>query len=204
MNRLLTLLTLVVVVLGLIPVRAQTSGTVVAKTSVPTATKAATEDPGYVIGADDVLSINVWKEPEVSAAVPVRPDGKISLALLNDVNAAGLTPTQLSSVITEKLKKYIDQPRVTVVVTQINSRRYFVLGEVGRPGAFPLLPEMTVMQGLSSAGGLSQYADGKKVYVLRNDSGKTLKLPFNYKEVVKGHNPEQNVLLKPGDTIVVP
>lgn len=204
MNRLLTLLTLVVVVLGLIPVRAQTSGTVVAKTSVPTATKAATEDPGYVIGADDVLSINVWKEPEVSAAVPVRPDGKISLALLNDVTAAGLTPTQLSSVITEKLKKYIDQPRVTVVVTQINSRRYFVLGEVGRPGAFPLLPEMTVMQGLSSAGGLSQYADGKKVYVLRNDSGKTLKLPFNYKEVVKGHNPEQNVLLKPGDTIVVP
>lgn len=164
----------------------------------------ATEDPSYIIGPEDVLSVNVWKEPEVSSSVPVRPDGKISLPLLNDVQAAGLTPSQLTADITDKLKKYLEQPRVTVVVTAINSRRVYLLGQVMRPGAFPLLPGMTVLQALSSAGGLGEFAHSKDIYVLRTENGKQQKLSFNYKAVVKGLNNAQNILLKPGDTIVVP
>ena len=165
---------------------------------------AATEDPDYVIGPEDVLNVNVWKEPDVSGSVVVRPDGKISIPLLDDIQAAGLKPMELSATITEKLKKYLEQPRVTVVVTQINSRRYYVLGEVPRAGAFPLLPHMTVFQALASAGGISQYANGSKIYVLRTENERQVKYPFNYKEVVKGRDSGQNILLKPGDTIVVP
>ncbi len=168
------------------------------------APKAATEDPGYTIGEEDVLAINVWKEPEISRTVPVRPDGKISLPLANDVQAAGLTPMQLSMVITERLRKFLADPQVTVIVTAINSRRIYLVGEVARAGAFPMLPNMTVLQALSSAGGFTQFANLKGIYVLRNEHGKQFKLPFNYKEVLKGNRPEQNVILKPGDTIVVP
>ena len=170
----------------------------------PAAPVAATNDADYVIGPEDMLNVNVWKEAEMSGTVPVRPDGKISLPLLNDVQAAGLTATQLAAQVTEKLKKYLEQPRVTVVVTQVNSRRYFVLGEVTRAGAYPLLPNMTVLQALSSAGGFTQFANSKNIYVLRVENGKQNKLPFNYRDVVKGRNTEQNILLKPGDTIVVP
>jgi len=170
----------------------------------PSPPAAATSDPDYIIGPEDVLNVNVWKEAEMSGTVPVRPDGKISLPLLNDVQAAGLTPTQLAEQVSEKLKRYLAQPRVTVVVTKVNSRRYFVLGEVTRAGAFPLLPNMTVLQALSSAGGFTQFANSKNVYVLRVENGKQNKLPFNYRDVVKGRNAEQNILLKPGDTIVVP
>ena len=164
----------------------------------------ATEDPGYVIGEEDVLSISVWKEPEITRVVPVRPDGKISLPLVNDVQAAGLTPMQLAMVITEKLRKFITEPQVTVIVTAINSRRVYLVGEVARAGAFPMLPNMTVLQALSSAGGFTQFANLKGIYVLRFENGKQVKMPFNYKEVLKGNRPEQNVILKPGDTIVVP
>jgi len=164
----------------------------------------ATEDPGYVIGEEDVLDINVWKEVEVSRSVPVRPDGKISLPLINDVQAAGLTPVQLATSITEKLRKFIAEPQVTVIVTQINSRRVYILGEVGRAGAYPMLPNMTVLQALSSAGGFTQFASLKNIYILRTESGKQVRYPFNYKEVVKGQRSEQNIFLKPGDTIVVP
>ena len=157
----------------------------------------------YVIGADDSLHISVWKEPDLSATLPVRPDGKISLPLLNDVPAAGLTPMQLADSITTKLKKYIADPRVTVVVTAMNSRRIFVTGEVTHSGAMPLLPGMTVLQALSSAG-FTQFASLKKIYLLRTENGRQVKLPFNYKEVVKGDHPEQNIRLRPGDTIVVP
>jgi polysaccharide export outer membrane protein len=157
----------------------------------------------YVIGADDTLHISVWKEPDLTATLPVRPDGKISLPLLNDVPAAGLTPLQLSASITEKLKKYIADPRVTVVVTAMNSRRIFVTGEVTHTGAMPLLPNMTMLQVLSSAG-FTQFANVKNIYLLRTENGKQVKLPFNYKEVVKGNHPEQNIMLKPGDTVVVP
>jgi polysaccharide export outer membrane protein len=165
---------------------------------------AATEDPGYVIGEEDVLSISVWKEPEITRVVPVRPDGKISLPLVNDVQAAGLTPMQLAMVITERLRKFITEPQVTVIVTAINSRRIYLVGEVTRAGAFPMLPNMTILQALSSAGGFTQFANLKGIYVLRFENGKQIKMPFNYKEVLKGNRPEQNVVLKPGDTIVVP
>jgi len=157
----------------------------------------------YVIGADDTLHISVWKEPDLTETLPVRPDGKISMPLLNDVAAAGLTPLQLKDSITEKLKKYIADPRVTVVVTAMNSRRIFVTGEVLHSGPMPLLPHMTMLQALSQAG-FTQFANLKGIYLLRTENGKQDKLPFNYKEVVKGNHPEQNIVLKPGDTLVVP
>lgn len=159
--------------------------------------------PDYVIGADDTLHISVWKEPDLSETLPVRPDGKISMPLLNDIPAAGMTPLQLKDSITEKLKKYLADPRVTVVVTAMNSRRIFVTGEVTHTGPMSLLPHMTMLQALSQAG-FTQFANPKAIYLLRTDNGKQEKLPFNYKEVVKGHHPEQNIELKPGDTIVVP
>jgi polysaccharide biosynthesis/export protein len=169
-----------------------------------TTTKPATTDANYVIGAQDVLDISVWKEPEVSRVVPVRPDGKISLPLLNDVQAAGLNPGQLAAQITESLKKFVTNPQVTVIVTTINSQRVYILGEVSRPGAFPLLPNMTVLQALSSAGGFTQFAREKNIYVLRNEEGKQVKHPFNYKAVISGKNSDQDIVLKAGDTIVVP
>lgn len=165
--------------------------------------KSATADPNYVIGAQDVLDINVWKEEQLTKSVPVRPDGKISLPLLNDVQAAGLTPTQLANNITESLKKFVTDPQVTVIVREINSQRVYLIGEVTRAGAYPLLPGMTVLQALSSGGGFTQYANTKKIYVLRSENGKQEKLPFNYKQAL---NPDanQNITLKAGDTIVVP
>jgi len=168
------------------------------------APKAATNDANYVIGAQDVLDVSIWKEQDISRVVPVRPDGKISLPLLNDVQAAGLTPAQLAAQITESLKKYVTNPQVTVIVTTINSQRVYILGEVTRPGAFPLLPNMTVLQALSSAGGFTQFAREKSIYVLRTEDGKPVKHPFNYKNVVNGKNTDQDIVLKAGDTIVVP
>ena len=164
----------------------------------------ATTDPAYVIGSQDVLDINVWKEPDMTRIVPVRPDGKITLPLINDVQAAGSTPQQLAASVTEKLRKYITEPQVTVIVTQINSQRVFVMGEVLRAGAFPLVPGTTVLQALANAGGFTTFANVKKIHVMRMVNGKPTELPFNYREVVKGGNPEQNIKLEPGDTVVVP
>jgi polysaccharide export outer membrane protein len=164
----------------------------------------ATTDPAYIIGPEDVLDINVWKEPDMTRLVPVRPDGKISLPLINDVQAAGSTPQQLASAVTEKLRKFLTEPQVTVIVTAINSQRVFVVGEVLRAGAFPLIPGMTVLQALASAGGFSTFADVKKIHVMRLVNGKHTELPFNYREVLKGDNPDQNIKLEPGDTVVVP
>ena len=158
----------------------------------------------YKIGAQDVLKIDVWKEDQLTRTVPVRPDGKITLPLLNDVQAAGLTPMELAAVIRAGLKKYINEPQVTVTVTEINSRRIYVSGEVMRAGAYPLVPHMTILQALSSCGGFTQFAREKNVYVLRTQDGKQAKLPFNYKDAVSGKNPEQNFELQPGDVIVVP
>lgn len=207
-----TVLVMALFLLGLaIPVRAQEasddsrpSKPAAAQSSNTASTKSVTDDPNYIIGAQDVLDINVWKEPELTRLVPVRPDGKISLPLLNDVMAAGLTPTQLATQITEGLKKYVTNPQVTVIVSQINSQRVYILGEVNRAGAYPLLPGMTVLQALSSAGGFTQFAKEKGIYVLRQISGRQEKYPFNYKDVVGGKKSEQNILLKAGDTIVVP
>jgi polysaccharide biosynthesis/export protein len=172
--------------------------------SIPTQKAPATSDPNYIIGGQDVLDISVWKETELTRSVPVRPDGKISMPLLNDVQAAGLTPTQLAALITERLKKFVTNPQVTVIVTQINSQRVYLLGEVSRPGAYPILPGMTILQGLSSAGGFTQFAKMKSIYLLREVGGKQEKYPFNYKDVINGHHLEQNLVLKAGDTIVVP
>jgi polysaccharide export outer membrane protein len=166
--------------------------------------KPATDDPNYVIGPQDVLDISVWKEPELTRPVPVRPDGKISMPLLNDVQAAGKTPLQLAADITAGLKKFVTDPQVTIIVTTINSQRVFILGEVNRAGAYPLLPNMTVLQALSSAGGFTIYANLKKIYVLRVEDGKQMKHPFNYKDVLAGKAADQNIFVKAGDTIVVP
>jgi polysaccharide export outer membrane protein len=173
------------------------------KPDVAGARPADATPPDYVLGSDDQLHITVWKETDFTVTLPVRPDGKISLPLINDIQAAGLTPMQLRDSITEKLKKYIADPRVTVVVTAMNSRRVFVSGEVLHTGAMPLLPNMTMLQALAAAG-FTQFANLKGIYVLRMENGKQVKLPFNYRQVIKGNHPEQNIPLRPGDTVVVP
>jgi polysaccharide biosynthesis/export protein len=159
--------------------------------------------PTYVIGPEDMLFVSVWKEPDLTNTLPVRADGMISLPLLNDVQAAGLTPMQLANSITEKLKKYVSDPHVTVVVTQMNSKRIYVMGEVLKSGPMNLLPDMTVLQALSAAG-LTQFANTKGIYVLRNQGGTQTKIPVNYKKLIKGESMDQNLVLKPGDTLVVP
>jgi polysaccharide export outer membrane protein len=173
-------------------------------TQSSSSTTTVATDPDYKIGPQDMLRIDVWKEPDISRVVPVRPDGKITLPLVNDVQASGLTTTQLAAMIAEGLKKYITSPQVTVGVTEINSRKIFVQGEVARPGAFPLLPNMTVLQALASSGGFTQFAREKKIYILRMEDGRQVKHPFNYKEAVSGKNVEQNIILEGGDIIVVP
>jgi len=172
--------------------------------SAANASAAQDSEPPYVIGASDVLDVNVWKEPDVTRSVPVRPDGKISLPLINDVQAAGLTPQQLAASITEKLRKFLTDPQVTVIVSQINSQKIYITGEVARAGAFQLTPGMTVLQAITSAGGFTAYANTKGIYVLRVRDGKQFQLPFNYRDVIKGKNTAQNVTLEPGDTVVVP
>ena len=159
-------------------------------------------DSGYKIGPQDVLQIDVWKEPEITRSIPVRPDGKISLPLLNDIQAAGLTAMELAANIREGLEKYLTNPQVTVIVSQINSQRVFVTGEVARSGAMPLLPGMTALQALSSAGGFTQFARTKGIYILRTQNGKQEKIPYDYKDVLKGK--KEDVALQPGDVIVVP
>lgn len=174
--------------------------------AAPDPATAGQDLPGkdYKIGPQDLLKIDVWREDQLTRTVPVRPDGKISLPLLNDVQAEGLTPMELSRVIRDDLKKFINDPQVTVSVTEINSRRVYVTGEVVRPGTFPLIPNMTVLQALSSSGGFTQFAREKNIYVLRTENGKQVKFPFNYKDAINGKKPEQNILLQPGDVIVVP
>lgn len=165
--------------------------------------KAAADAATYVIGPADVLSITVWKEPSLSSTLPVRPDGMISMPLLNDVQAAGFTPMKLAESITSKLKKFIQDPQVSIVMTEVNSKRVYLLGEVGKPGPVPLISGMTVLQVISSAGGLSQFANSKKIYVLRNENGVQRKIAFNYKQALKGEI-NQNISLQAGDTVVVP
>lgn len=170
----------------------------------PTTAENTGDSPAYRIGAQDVLKIDVWKEDQLTRTVPVRPDGKITLPLLNDVQAAGLTPMELAALIRDGLKKYINEPQVSVTVTEINSRRIYVSGEVMRAGAYPLVPHMTILQALSSCGGFTQFAREKNIYVLRTQNGRQAKLPFSYKEALSGKNPEQNFELQPNDVIVVP
>lgn len=189
--------------LGAVALAAQSGQPSPAAKEAP-ASPAAGTSPSYVIQPGDVLDIQVWKEPEVSKTIPVRPDGKISLPLVNDIQASGLTAGVLTNDLTQRLKKFISDPQVTVMVTQINSQRFYVMGEVTRGGTYPLVPGMTVLQGLSGAGGFTPFANPKKIYILRDEGGKQVKYPFNYKDVVKGKNQDENIALLPGDTIVVP
>ena len=159
--------------------------------------------PGYVIGAGDVLSIVFWRDKDMSADVVVRPDGKISLPLLNEVQAAGYPPEQLRVALVTAAAKYIEDPNATVVVKEIHSRNVFITGNVAKPGTYPLSRDMTVLQLIASAGGLQEYADAKNITVIGMENG-TQYHKFNYKEVVKRKRTEQNILLKPGDTVVVP
>src|SRR5438045_4328075 len=156
----------------------------------------------YIIGPEDSLQVTVWKEPSLSGNFPVRPDGMISLVLVGDLPAAGLTPMALSNDITQRLKKYIQDPVVTVSVLGVNSQRIFLVGEVNKVGPVMLTPGMTPLQAIVSAGGLSQFANSKRIYILRTVAGKQQKYPFNYKAALKGENP--GITLLPGDTIVVP
>ena len=162
-------------------------------------------DDAYVIGANDVLSINVWKEPDVSRSVPVRSDGKISLPLVGELQAGGRTPRQLEEEIATRLKNYISEPEVTVIVTDSKSQKINILGMVVRPGAYLLTSSTTVLDAIAMAGGFKDFAKKKSIYVLRSSPDGTQKrIPFNYKEVIKGTNPEQNIKMLPGDTLVVP
>ena len=159
----------------------------------------------FVIGTGDVLAINVWKETEVSRVVPVRSDGRISLPLVGEIQAGGHTPKQLETEISAKLKDYVSEPEVTVIVQEIKSQKFNVLGMVMKPGSYVLTNPTTVLDAIAMAGGFRDFAKQKEVYVLRRASdGKQTRLPFNYKNVIKGHNSGQNVSLLANDTIVVP
>jgi polysaccharide biosynthesis/export protein len=159
---------------------------------------------GYKIGPDDVLAVMFWRDKDMTNEVTVRPDGRITLPLLNDVVAAGMTPDELRAKLTTEAQRYLEDPNVTVVVKQINSRKVFITGLVGKPGAYPLMSNTTVVQLISMAGGLADFANAKKIRVLRTQNGKQESLPFNYREVANGENLDQNIELKPGDTVVVP
>jgi len=162
-------------------------------------------DDTFIIGVDDVLAVNVWKETEVSRSVPVRSDGKISLPLVGEVQAAGETPHQLELAIAKRLQSYISEPEVTVIVQQINSQKFNILGQVTKPGFYSLVNSPTVLDAIAMAGGFRDFAKKKSIYVLRqNPDGTTTRLPFNYKDVIQGKNATQNVKLQPHDTVYVP
>jgi polysaccharide export outer membrane protein len=163
-------------------------------------------DDSYVIGNDDVLAVKVWKEPDISReTIPVRSDGRISLPLAGEVEAAGRTPLKLEEEITTKLKSYIAEPEVTVIVLQSNSQKFNILGMVNKPGSYLIANSATVLDAIALAGGFRDFAKQKNIYVLRqNPDGTQVRLPFNYKDVVKGKNSDQNVKVQPRDTIFVP
>lgn len=172
---------------------------------VPVVPESATPPPpGYVIGPDDVLQVLYWREKDLSAEVTVRPDGMISLPLLNDVQVNGLTPDQLRDKVTEGAKRFVEDPSVTIVVKQINSRKVFITGEVAKPGPYALTAPTTVLQLIATAGGLSEFAKQKDITVMRVENGKPVSFPFNYKDVTRRKNLKQNIELKPGDTVIVP
>lgn len=173
--------------------------------AAPVPTRASTPhvDDNYVIGPLDVLTVNVWKQDALSGTLLVRPDGMISMSLIGDVQAASLTPTQLGGQISARLKKYVQDPNVTVVVSQIHSKVVYLLGEVGKKGPIDMAPGMTLLEAISMAGGTTDFANTKKMYILRNEGGKRSKIPVRYKEALKGYE-SCNVLLKPDDTVVVP
>jgi polysaccharide biosynthesis/export protein len=181
------------------------SATRPASTTPPANVPAAVAAPAdFVIGPNDVLTIVFWRDKDMSGDVGVRPDGKISLPLLNDVQAAGLTPEQLRQQITTSAARLVEDPTVTVVVKEINSRKVFITGQVAKPGPYPLSGPTSVLQLIAMAGGVLEYADSKNITVMRTENGKPVAFNFNYKDVTKRKNMKQNIELKPGDTIIVP
>ena len=162
-------------------------------------------DENFIIGNDDVLAISVWKEPELTKSVPVRSDGKISLPLVGEIQATGRSPLQLEQDISGKLKNFITTPEVTVIVEKVNSRKFNVLGEVTKPGEYPLTASTTIMDAIATAGGFRDFAKKTGVYVLRKGpNGSEARLKFNYKDFIKGKDSSQNIKLEPNDTIIVP
>jgi polysaccharide export outer membrane protein len=158
----------------------------------------------YVIGPEDVLSIHVWKEEALSRTVPVRMDGKISLPLIDDIQAAGYTARQLKEVLTKRLKEFIDNPNVSVTVAEVNSYKVYVSGQVRTPGVYRLRNETTILQIIPMAGGFTDWANQKKILVIRKEDGKEKRITVNYKKIIKGDTPESNIILKAGDTVIVP
>jgi polysaccharide export outer membrane protein len=212
-----TAIVFAILVGGASSARAQTAPAPVAPatSAKPTSAKPVPVAPGpaaagvplpadYVIGPDDVIDVLYWRNQDMSAEVTVRPDGKVTLPLLNDVQAAGLTPDQLRESLTAASSKFVEDPNITIRVKTINSRKVFVTGMVAKPGPYPLTAPTTVMQALAMAGGLQEFADAKNIIVMRVVNGQQVAYQFNYKEVLKRKNLKQNIELKSGDTVVVP
>jgi polysaccharide biosynthesis/export protein len=156
----------------------------------------------YVIGVEDELQISVWREPELSTVVVIRPDGMITLPLINDVKAVGLKTEELQNLLVEKLKNYVNEPQVTVIVRAIHSRKVYLVGQVGHQGTYPLNGDMTALELLAAAGGIGTFAKADSIYILREQNGKKIRVPFHYKKALEGKS--ENVLLQPGDVVVVP
>jgi polysaccharide biosynthesis/export protein len=170
----------------------------------PDSKKTAAVDPSYIIGPADILEIQVWKEPDFSRQALVRPDGKITLPLVGDLHVSGMTTMALKELLTDKLKDYIEGPEVTVILVESHSKNFYIIGKVTQPGTYPLMKDMTVLQAISLAGGLGEWADADSIRIIRKSGGKEKVLHFDYKKVISGKNLEQNIVLQPNDTIVVP
>ena len=172
--------------------------------SSPNTKKEMVSDPSYVIGPMDILEIQVWKEPDFSRQVLVRPDGKITLPLVGDIPASGMNTMGLKALLSEKLENFVSNPEVTVIVLDSRSKNFYIIGKINRPGTYPLNPDMTVLQAISVAGGLAEWADKDSIRIIRKSGGKDEILPFDYEKVISGERLEQNILLKPNDTIIIP
>ena len=202
-NGLVTAFTLFIVVFGL-----ALSGLAICSAQTPPSQsdseKTAVVDPSYIIGPADILEIQVWKEPDFSRQALVRPDGKITLPLVGDLHVSGMTTMALKELLTNKLNDYIDGPEVTVILVESHSKNFYIIGKVTQPGTYPLMKDMTVLQAISVAGGLGEWADSDSIRIIRKSGGKEKILHFDYKKVISGKNLEQNIVLQPNDTIVVP
>jgi polysaccharide biosynthesis/export protein len=198
--------TAAVVAAAAVPLRATTPAADQERTASAIAAVASPSVPAtYVIGVDDVLSILFWRDKDLSAPdITVRPDGKITLPLLNDVQAAGLSPEQLRDAVLAAALKYVEDPNPTVIVKEIKSRKVFITGQVEKPGPYPLNGPTTILQLIATAGGLRDFADGKNISVMRNQQGHPVVFPFSYPDLLKKKNLDQNIVLQPGDTVVVP
>jgi polysaccharide export outer membrane protein len=163
-----------------------------------------TDSPDYVIGSEDILYIHVWKEEPLSRTVPVRMDGKISIPLINEIMAAGLTPLQLKELLTQRLKEFVENPTVSVMVMEANSFKVYISGQIRNPGVYRLRSETSLLQIISMAGGFTDWANQKKILIIRKENGKEKRITVNYKKIVKGEDPGSNIVLKAGDTIIIP